>query len=146
VKSGGVVAGGFFPSLAAPRLIGLGLGVGWLLWHRTSHRVPLPHFLFIELRDGAHQPVERLDTPDQGMIKALTWSLDRVRRRSTNRPHTDKKNLMDVSLEANSRREKLSGKQSATFFFVLGGRFDRRKRLLHGVDLAVYRTRFYHRI
>jgi hypothetical protein len=50
--TGGVVAGGFFPSLAAPRSIGLGLGVGWLLWRRTSQCEPLPHLLFIVLRDG----------------------------------------------------------------------------------------------
>jgi hypothetical protein len=33
---------------------------------------------------GAHQPVQRLDTPDQGTIEVPTWSLDRVGRRLTN--------------------------------------------------------------
>jgi hypothetical protein len=72
---------------------------GWQLWRRTSLCVSLPHLLFIELRDGAHQPVERPDTPDQGTIKALTWSLDRVRRRSTNRLHIKRVLLLGFSFE-----------------------------------------------
>jgi hypothetical protein len=38
---------------------------------------PGPHLsLIVCCATGAHQPVERLDTPDQGTIKALTWSTE----------------------------------------------------------------------
>jgi hypothetical protein len=49
---GAVESGGFFPPLAAPARSVSRLGVGRLLRRPTSYRVPLPHLLFIELRDG----------------------------------------------------------------------------------------------
>ena len=39
---------------------------------------PAPTFLFIVLRDGAHQPGERLGAPDQGVDQGTNWPLGQL--------------------------------------------------------------------
>ena len=51
----------------------LGRGAGGYGEPRVSS--PSPHLLFIALRDGGHQPGERLGAPDQGTDQGPNWPL-----------------------------------------------------------------------